>query len=198
MKNVFFNIACLCAICAPLAAQEIDAIKLREIMRETTAAHQDSAKLNADFRAQKERLEANIKLLETLKGKLATDISKEKNLLEEKKKRNAEALKELEQFAQFEKNLKSTIDASGLLKGKEFEDVYSATHYIFASLRESLKMSEGLYVRRDSMGKRFLIFGSAAEFPEKNNPEVSKICDMLEGKIPFDFVRLRIHGKAAQ
>ena len=185
-------------MCVPLAAEEIDAIKLRETMREATAAHQDSAKLKENFRAQKERLEANIKLLDSLKEKLAADIAKEKKLLEEKKNRNAEILKELRQFKIFESILEGTLNNSDILKNKNFEDVYSATRDLIATQRELVKMSESLNVKRGANGKRILIFGGIAELPEENDSEVSKVCDMLEGKIPFDFARIRIHGKAAQ
>ena len=198
MKKFLPSLICIFTVCALPAAEEIDAIKLRETLRETTLAHEDTAKLKADFKAQKERLEANIKLLNSLKEKLSADIVKEKKLLEEKKNRNAEVLKELEQFARFEEKLGAILYASPLIKSGNFEDPYAAARDLFTKLRNAVKNSDTLYVTSGASGKRILHLGSAATLVEENDPNVSRLCDMLEGKAPFDFVRIRINGKNAQ
>lgn len=181
------------------AEPENFASQLRETLREASSVEQATAKIKADFILEKAELENRIKLMEAFNSKLSQDIGSLKNQIEKTEKIKSEKFSELKKYEVFEAGLKNILEK---FNASAESDIYvCAKDFIFQN-KKILERSKKLWVEsKGELGvkkNRILHFGELFSVSENASPAFAKICDMVEGKIPYETLEIEIKGRGAK
>ncbi len=182
----------LSAFCADFNASE-----LRETLKETSEVAEKTAKLKTDFGAEKFALETQEKLLLSLQEKLKSEIKNQKSEILQKEKDSKIVQKHLSDFSELEAKISATNAEAFTclnLKKDESKNAFKNAKEIISYLKQSLQDSKTLRIEIKNK-ERILCIGNVAKISEKSSANAKKACDMLEGKIPFDYISLELKGK---